>query len=310
MSYLVPTMFLYVPHRVGLEPRRATRSGSGGGTAPEPGHHPDLDRPHDRPIGPRSGRTPRNRSPACHPDPASSPASSCSACASACVANQPARRLGRGDGDDRRRVLGDRVQGRSGRGPVGHARVLRARTRAPTSPSSTCWPRTACGSISEIENVGPGLTRELVVRVRPGSYVTACKPGMVGDGIRSAFTVKDSGAVIEPTGDVAQQLTEAETSYVAYVKDQAGTLIAGTKAFADAYTAGDDDAARELYPRRARPLGAHRTRRGVLRRPRPPARRSRGRPRRRRHVERLALPGEGPVATDSGRQRRHDLRGR
>ena len=102
--------------------------------------------------------------------------------------------------------------------------------------------------ISEIENVGPGLTRELVVRVRPGSYVTACKPGMVGDGIRSAFTVKDFGTVIEPTGDVAQQLTEAETSYVAYVKDQAGTLIAGTKTFADAYTAGDDELARELYP--------------------------------------------------------------
>jgi iron uptake system component EfeO len=102
--------------------------------------------------------------------------------------------------------------------------------------------------ISEIENVGPGLTRDLVVRVGPGSYVTACKPGMVGDGIRSAFTVKDSGVAIEPSGDVAQQLTEAETSYVAYVKDQAGSLIAGTKAFAEAYTAGDDALARELYP--------------------------------------------------------------
>ena len=102
--------------------------------------------------------------------------------------------------------------------------------------------------ISEIENVGPGLTRELVVRVRPGSYVTACKPGMVGDGIRSAFTVKDSGAVIEPTGDVAQQLTEAETSYVAYVKDQAGSLIAGTKAFADCLHGRRRRPARELYP--------------------------------------------------------------
>ena len=37
------------------------------------------------------------------------------------------------------------------------------------------------------------------------------------------------------------------TSYVAYVKDQAGTLIAGTQAFADAYAAGDDDTARDLY---------------------------------------------------------------
>ena len=38
-----------------------------------------------------------------------------------------------------------------------------------------------------------------------------------------------------------------KTSYIAYVKDQAGTLIAGTQAFADAYAAGDDDTARDLY---------------------------------------------------------------
>ena len=101
--------------------------------------------------------------------------------------------------------------------------------------------------ISEIENVGPGLTRDLVVQVGPGSYVTACKPGMVGDGIQSAFTVTDSGAPVGATGTVGEQLKAAEASYVAYVKDQAGALIAGTQAFADAYASGDDDAARELY---------------------------------------------------------------
>ncbi len=101
--------------------------------------------------------------------------------------------------------------------------------------------------ISEIENIGPGLTRDLVVRVRPGHYITACKPGMVGDGIRSDFTVTDSGVAIEPSGDVAAQLAEAEASYLAYVKDQAGALIAGTTDFAAAYTAGEDDLARDLY---------------------------------------------------------------
>ena len=133
-------------------------------------------------------------------------------------------------------------------------RPLRARSRSPSATPALnvtefyLLAEDGLRVISEIENVGPGLTRDLVVRVRPGSYVTACKPGMVGDGIRSAFTVKDSGTVIEPTGDVAQRLSEAETSYVAYVKDQAGTLIAGTKTFADAYTAGDDETARKLYP--------------------------------------------------------------
>ncbi len=101
--------------------------------------------------------------------------------------------------------------------------------------------------ISEVENIGPGITRDLVVQVRPGTYFTACKPGMVGDGLRAKFTVTDSGKDVGPTGDVAEQLTAAEAQYVAYVKDQVGALIAGTQEFADAYTAGDDEQARALY---------------------------------------------------------------
>lgn len=101
--------------------------------------------------------------------------------------------------------------------------------------------------ISEVENIGPGLTRELVVQARPGDYWTACKPGMVGEGIRAAFTVTDSGAQVGPTGAVAEQLAAAEDSYLAYVRDQVGTLVAGTQEFASAYAAGDDAAARELY---------------------------------------------------------------
>ncbi|HEY6570555.1 MAG TPA: iron uptake system protein EfeO [Candidatus Limnocylindrales bacterium] len=101
--------------------------------------------------------------------------------------------------------------------------------------------------ISEVENIGPGLTRDLVVQARPGTYFTACKPGMVGDGLRAAFTVTDSGKSIGPAGDVAKQLKDAEAAYVAYVKDQSGALISATEAFADSYTKGDDDAARTAY---------------------------------------------------------------
>ena len=70
---------------------------------------------------------------------------------------------------------------------------------------------------------------------------------MVGDGIRAEFTVNDSGVEVGPTGDTADQLAAAEASYVAYVKDQVGSLIAGTEAFAAAYTAGDDETAKSLY---------------------------------------------------------------
>lgn len=101
--------------------------------------------------------------------------------------------------------------------------------------------------VSEVENIGPGITRDLVVTAKPGEYLTACKPGMVGDGIRAGFTVTDSGADTAPTGEIADQVAAATTGYVAYVKDQTEQLLAGTQEFVDAYTAGDDDEARALY---------------------------------------------------------------
>lgn len=44
--------------------------------------------------------------------------------------------------------------------------------------------------IAEAENISPGVARRLDVQFRePGTYQTACKPGMVGDGIRAPLTV-------------------------------------------------------------------------------------------------------------------------
>ena len=45
------------------------------------------------------------------------------------------------------------------------------------------------GIVGEVEDIGPGVTRELVVDASPGEYVTACKPGMSGEGIRAPFIV-------------------------------------------------------------------------------------------------------------------------
>ncbi|ROS76967.1 iron uptake system protein EfeO [Cellulomonas sp. PhB143] len=107
--------------------------------------------------------------------------------------------------------------------------------------------------VSEVENIGPGITRDLVVTAKPGSYQTACKPGMVGDGIRDAFTVTDSGADVTPTGATSEQVDAAVTNYVAYVKDQTEQLQTGTADFVEAYQAGDVAKARELYA----PVRAH-----------------------------------------------------
>lgn len=101
--------------------------------------------------------------------------------------------------------------------------------------------------VGEVENIGPGLSRDLVVLAEPGSYFTACKPGMTGDGIRALFTVTDSGTAVTPTGETGALLTKATAAYAAYVKDQTAQLLADTEAFARAYIDGDDTLARELY---------------------------------------------------------------
>ena len=101
--------------------------------------------------------------------------------------------------------------------------------------------------VGEVENIGPGIERTLVVVAKPGDYFTVCKPGMIGAGVgKSGFTVTDSGADLSG-GDVAEQVDAANANYKSYVKDQVENLVVGTEEFAEAYIAGDDDTARSLY---------------------------------------------------------------
>jgi iron uptake system component EfeO len=104
--------------------------------------------------------------------------------------------------------------------------------------------------VGEVENVGPGIPRDLVVQAQPGDYYTVCKPGMVGDGIgKAAFSV--TGDKVELAGDLQQQVDTAAANYVAYVKDQVAQLVVGTQTFVDAYTSDtpspDGRTAAELY---------------------------------------------------------------
>lgn len=101
--------------------------------------------------------------------------------------------------------------------------------------------------VAEVENIGPGITRNLVLTAPAGKYITACKPGMKGDGIRADFTVKDSGKQATVDADHQKLVDTGVTQYTAYVKDQTEQLVAGTKEFAAAYAAGDAAKARSLY---------------------------------------------------------------
>ncbi|HQR28112.1 MAG TPA: imelysin family protein [Nocardioides sp.] len=102
--------------------------------------------------------------------------------------------------------------------------------------------------VGEVENIGPGLDRALVVSAPAGSYVTVCKPGMKGEGLRAGFTVTESGEAVEISADDQALIDQATANYQAYVQDQSDQLVAKTREFVALYQAGDDDAARALYP--------------------------------------------------------------
>jgi len=102
--------------------------------------------------------------------------------------------------------------------------------------------------LGEVENIGPNLTRQLVVNAPAGSYLTACKPGMKGTGIRADFTVTDSGEKVSTSADEQKMVDHAQEEYGEFVQQQSDQLLARTTAFVKAYKAGQDGAARALYP--------------------------------------------------------------
>ncbi|MBM4587994.1 peptidase M75 [Rhodococcus hoagii] len=100
--------------------------------------------------------------------------------------------------------------------------------------------------MGEVENVGPGLTRQLIVNLaEAGTYHTACKPGMVGNCIRSEFVVTgDSVAATDQDG----RLTEAADGYKRYVDSQLTALQETVTTFVASIKAGDVAAAKAQYP--------------------------------------------------------------
>ncbi|WP_369257291.1 iron uptake system protein EfeO [Geodermatophilus amargosae] len=98
--------------------------------------------------------------------------------------------------------------------------------------------------MGEVENIAPGLTRELLVELPAGAYEAACKPGMIGDGIRSDLTI--TGEAVQLSED--ETLAQAGADYQRYVQSQTGALLEQTTAFVDAVKAGDVEGAKALFP--------------------------------------------------------------
>ncbi|MFW0784554.1 iron uptake system protein EfeO [Gordonia sp. CPCC 206044] len=99
--------------------------------------------------------------------------------------------------------------------------------------------------LGEVENIGPGLSGNLTVEVTdPGTYTVACKPGMVGTGIREEISV--SGESKEKSQDPAD-VNNAKEQYVTYVRNQLNTLVAQTQSFVGNIKSGNLDAARAEF---------------------------------------------------------------
>ena len=98
--------------------------------------------------------------------------------------------------------------------------------------------------MGEVENIAPGLTRELIVELAAGDYETACKPGMIGDGIRNALTVTGEAPAL--TED--ELLAQATADYSRYVQSQTAALTEKNDEFVAAILAGDIPGAKALFP--------------------------------------------------------------
>jgi iron uptake system component EfeO len=98
--------------------------------------------------------------------------------------------------------------------------------------------------MGEVENITPGLSRELRVELPAGTYQTACKPGMIGAGIRAALTVSGSAPALSE--DVALQ--QATADYTRYITAQSEALVQKTGDFVTAVKAGDIEKSKTLYP--------------------------------------------------------------
>ncbi|MFF6994308.1 cupredoxin domain-containing protein [Streptomyces sp. NPDC008313] len=67
--------------------------------------------------------------------------------------------------------------------------------------------------VTEVENIGPGTSREMKVKLGGGTYEIACKPGQSGDGIRQKVTVEGARADEEPEESYDREVEVEATEY-------------------------------------------------------------------------------------------------
>ncbi|MEV7375484.1 iron uptake system protein EfeO [Streptomyces sp. NPDC090301] len=97
--------------------------------------------------------------------------------------------------------------------------------------------------VTERENIGPGTKASLTAEIKAGDYEIACKPGMVGDGIRQQVKATGGAAAVKRS----PEMDAAVAAYRQYVQAQADATLPKVKVFTDAVRAGDVEAAKKAY---------------------------------------------------------------
>lgn len=99
------------------------------------------------------------------------------------------------------------------------------------------------GIVTEVENIGSGLSRELTVELAQGNYIYSCEQMAGGEPIRGDLVVTASASA--RAVDATTQTAIA--AYTEFVRGQAKTLLNETSDFVAAIKAGDADKAKQLY---------------------------------------------------------------
>jgi iron uptake system component EfeO len=98
--------------------------------------------------------------------------------------------------------------------------------------------------VGEVANIGPSTGKKLTVALKAGQYQLACRPGMVGKGIRTPIVVKGPSGAPRST---SPQLDAAVANYRSYLVVQAKALMTRVKPFVAAVEAGNIAKAKSLY---------------------------------------------------------------
>lgn len=100
--------------------------------------------------------------------------------------------------------------------------------------------------VAEKENIAPGASSDLSVTLQPGTYFTACKPGMRGENVgETEFNV--TGEVVELSGEDKALLEAAVADYVNFVKNEVAELQPKVTKLTEAYASGDDETAKAMF---------------------------------------------------------------